>query len=115
MEFPIETLEICSIFHLDSYVLDSSIHEEGRYMAVCCENGSISLMNLLENEIQTTILMKDFPPCLVEFTHHETSILCSSSPLLSSSTNDHSIRYVSLHENKIIRFFEGFFFLFFER
>ena len=104
MEFPVESLQISAVHNFDFYSVDSDIHEEGQFCAVCFEDDSLAFFDLLANQLRTTVYAKEHGLGLVRFTHHPECVLVSSRP----NSHEQPIRYLSLRENKFISLFQGF-------
>lgn len=96
----IDNYQTAAIIHGDDQVVDSCFHEDGR-MLVAATKDSIQLIDSLSGEPKKKIHTKTHGNRHLAFTHHEHCILASS----RKTNND--IRYLSMFDNRYLRFFKG--------
>jgi len=77
-------------------------HRDGRFLVMTTSNGTITLIDSLSGLEKKKIYAKSTGVGKVQYTHHESSIICSSSEKRSPD-----IRYLCLHENRYLRLFTG--------
>ena len=92
--------QIGAVIHGDDQVVDSCFHADGR-MFMAATKCSIQVIDSLTGEEKKKIFTKTHGIGSVVFTHHEQCVLASS----VKSNND--IRYLSLYDNRYLRFFKG--------
>ena len=104
-------------------VTSLSFHQDGTFLVSAAQNGSISLFNAVSGSLVKTVHVKKSGVGVVAFTHHPSAILASAAPstvapapsggfgapasAASSAADDHMIRYLSLHDNRDLRYFRG--------
>jgi len=76
---------------------------DGSMLVTSSDDESIRLYNCMEGKLQKLVYSRKYGACHVRFTHHQLSIICASRNL----SNDHSLRYLSLHDNQFLRYFHG--------
>jgi COMPASS component SWD2 len=96
----IDDYQIAAIVNGDDQVVDSCFHSEGR-MLVTATKDSIQLIDSLSGESKKKLNTKTHGNQNVVFTHHEFCVLASS----RKTNND--IRYLSMYDNRYLRFFKG--------
>lgn len=74
---------------------------EGQYVAVSTSEDCIHLIDALAGERKKKIKMKDIGVGVMKYTHHDQCLLVSAK---QSSTD---VKYLSLHDNKYLRTFQG--------
>ncbi|KAK9719854.1 hypothetical protein K7432_004513 [Basidiobolus ranarum] len=75
--------------------------DQGEYCVVASADDSIRLYDCLGGKHSKTVFSKRYGVHLARFTHHQNNILHSS------TREEDAVRYLSLHDNKYIRFFRG--------
>jgi COMPASS component SWD2 len=85
------------------HVTSIDFHSSGEFCATANANGSVQLFNCREGKLMRTVHSKKYGVDLLRMTHHNQSVLCSS----KNTSNDHDLRYLSLYDNKYLRFFHG--------
>eukprot|EP00302_Diacronema_sp_CCMP2436_P040523 CAMPEP_0180034094 /NCGR_PEP_ID=MMETSP0984-20121128/29400_1 /TAXON_ID=483367 /ORGANISM="non described non described, Strain CCMP 2436" /LENGTH=324 /DNA_ID=CAMNT_0021959559 /DNA_START=32 /DNA_END=1006 /DNA_ORIENTATION=+ len=76
---------------------------DGSMLVTSSDDESIRLYNCTEGKLQKLVYSRKFGACHVRFTHHQLSVICAS----RNSTNEHALRYLSLHDNQFMRYFLG--------
>lgn len=74
----------------------------GELLITSADDESLHLYNIGDGKLKKTVFAKKYGASHVRFTHHDNSVL-----LASKNTNDESIRYLSLHDNRYLRYFKG--------
>lgn len=76
---------------------------DGSMLVTSSDDESIRLYNCMEGKLQKLVYSRKYGACHVRFTHHQLSIICAS----RNTTSDHALRYLSLHDNQFLRYFNG--------
>lgn len=92
--------QIGAVLHGASYVTGMDFHESGEHL-VMGTSTSVHLINAKTAEERKKVFVKSHGLGKIKFTHHELCVLLSS----EKKTND--IRYLSLYDNKYLRYFRG--------
>ena len=79
-----------------------SFFETGDYLITGCDDESIRFYDCKSGQRQKEIFSKKYGVDLVRFTHHPQTILYAS-----KNDWDQSIRLLSIHDNKYLRYFKG--------
>lgn len=77
-------------------------NKEGSLLITASDDESIHLYNIESGDLQKTLYSKKYGVDLIRFTHTNTSIIC-----VSKNSWDESLRYLSLHDNRYLRYFKG--------
>eukprot|EP01084_Bolivina_argentea_P297327 512206_1 len=96
-------LSLAKVFPGTSPVTSIDFHENGELCVTSDADDSITLINALEGKIRKTIYSKKYGANVVRYTHHDQSVLVSS----TSSSSGNAIRYLSLYDNSWLRVFNG--------
>jgi COMPASS component SWD2 len=129
--FPAVRLNNRSICSLRKTKVFKNVHSEqvgsldfspdGEIVAVAGDDGLISLYSAIQGKLLKTVPVKRYGCGVVRFSNHKTAVLCASKPVLDAGAStggahvpesgaitwDDHIRYLSLTENKYIRYFRG--------
>jgi COMPASS component SWD2 len=92
--------EVGAVLHGDSYVTGMDFHESGDHLVVGTST-SVHLVDAKTAVERKKVFVKSHGLGKIKFTHHELCVLLSS----EKQTND--IRYLSLYDNKYLRYFRG--------
>lgn len=92
--------EVGAVLHGESYVTGLDFHESGEHL-VMGTSTSVHLIDARTAEERKKVYVKTHGLGKIKFTHHELCLLLSS----EKKTND--IRYLSLYDNKYLRYFRG--------
>jgi COMPASS component SWD2 len=76
---------------------------DGSMLITSSDDDSIRLYNCMEGKLQKLVYSRKFGACHVRFTHHPLSVICAS----RNAESDHALRYLSLHDNQFLRYFQG--------
>jgi len=76
--------------------------KDGEFLITSSDDESVNLYNCLEGKKKKVIFSKKYGVDLVRFTHHPNAVICAS-----KNEWDESLRYLSLHDNKYLRYFKG--------
>ncbi|KAF5097730.1 hypothetical protein DV451_003689 [Geotrichum candidum] len=89
-------------YHKDRKQITSiDFDDTGAYCITSAEDESIQLYDAKLGKHSKSIQSKKYGASLVRFTHHATNCI------YASTKEDDTIRYLSLHDNKYIRYFKG--------
>ncbi|KAL6052932.1 WD repeat-containing protein 82 [Balamuthia mandrillaris] len=78
-------------------------HHEGKYLVAANDDESIHMINTETGRQEKVIHSKKYGVDLVRFTHGEpNTVICAS-----KNQWDESLRYLSLHDNRYLRYFKG--------
>ncbi|KAN0006753.1 hypothetical protein ACTFIU_004944 [Dictyostelium citrinum] len=87
----------------NSSVINSmDFNKDGSLLITASDDESIHLYNIDTGELQKTLNSKKYGVDLIKFTHNNNSIICAS-----KNSWDESLRYLSLHDNKYLKYFKG--------
>ena len=84
-----------------SPVVSLDFHRQGNFLVAGTSNSAVYLVDCLSGQETKKIFTKSHGLKQIKYTHHESCILCSS---LKKSDE---IRYLSLYDNRYLRYFEG--------
>jgi COMPASS component SWD2 len=76
---------------------------DGEFLVTAGNDESIHLYNVNTAKMVKTVFVKRYGVNIVRFTHHANTVLTASN---NSNGND-DIRYLSLHDNRYLRYFKG--------
>jgi COMPASS component SWD2 len=77
-------------------------HKDGELLVTASDDESLHVYNSSSGRLDRTVLSKKYGVDLIRFTHHPNSVICAS-----KNGWDDSIRYLSLHDNRYLRYFKG--------
>ncbi|PKU83046.1 Flagellar WD repeat-containing protein Pf20 [Dendrobium catenatum] len=80
-------------------------HRKEDLLVTASEDDSVRLYNIVDAILLKTMYHKKHGTDRICFTHHPSSIICSSRYNLES-TNE-SLRYLSMYDNRCLRYFKG--------
>lgn len=89
-----------AVLHCGAYVNDLDFHESGTNLVLSTTN-SLHLIDAATGTERKKVLAKSHGIGSVKYTHHDMCVL------VSSVRRTHDIRYLSLHDNKYLRYFRG--------
>ncbi|EGG20682.1 hypothetical protein DFA_00543 [Cavenderia fasciculata] len=75
---------------------------DGTLLITASDDESIHLYNINSGDSQKQLYSKKYGVDLIRFTHHNDAIICAS-----KNQWDESLRYLSLHDNRYLRYFKG--------
>lgn len=101
--FNVPGMAMGQVFQGTCPVTSMDFHEQGELCVTTHADSSITLINALEGRIRKTVHSQKYGAGLVRYTHHDQSVLVSS----DNNNGDHAVRYLSLYDNKFLRFFQG--------
>ncbi|OQR81900.1 hypothetical protein THRCLA_11303 [Thraustotheca clavata] len=104
-EAVVRSYSIARVFPGDEDALMTAIdfHRSGNVCVTARSDGTINAINCISGTSFKSILTKKYGVELLRTTHHPDCLIWSS----QNDSNDHSIRYHSLFDNKFLRFFSG--------
>lgn len=94
-------LAIGCVITPESPITSLDYHKNGQYLVLATKESALHLIDSITGVEKKKILMKTHGIGLVKFTHHESCVL------VTSERNTHAIRYVSIIDNKYLRFFKA--------
>jgi len=77
-------------------------YHDGTLLVTSSDDESLSVYNAMEGTKTKTVFSKKYGIDLIRFTHHSNAIVCAS-----KNQWDESLRYLSLHDNRYLRYFKG--------
>eukprot|EP01118_Nematostelium_gracile_P020535 TRINITY_DN9983_c0_g1_i1.p1 TRINITY_DN9983_c0_g1~~TRINITY_DN9983_c0_g1_i1.p1 ORF type:complete len:354 (-),score=88.68 TRINITY_DN9983_c0_g1_i1:5-961(-) len=77
-------------------------YKDGELLITSSDDESMALYSCTEGKRTRMIYSKKYGVDLVRFTHHPNTVICAS-----KNEWDESLRYLSLHDNKYLRYFKG--------
>jgi len=90
-------------FNFKSDVNSLDYSDDGQFLVAASDDDSVCLFSCQTGEKKKTVICKRYGTASVRFTHHSKAILCAS----KYKTITDSVRYWSLHDNKVLRVFPG--------
>jgi len=78
-------------------------YKDGDLVITSSDDSSLNLYSTVTAKKQKVVFCKTFGVDLVRFTHHSSAVLCAS----KNEFVDESLRYLSLHDNRYLRYFKG--------
>ena len=79
-----------------------SFHSSGEWVVTSSDDESIHVYNAAEGTLSSTLYSKKYGVDRIKYTHHINSVLTAS-----KNEWDHTLRYLSLHDNRYLRYFKG--------
>ena len=76
--------------------------KEGDFLITASDDESLHIYNTVSGKKHKSIFSKKYGVDLIRFTHHSSSVICAS-----KNSWDESLRYLSLHDNRYLRYFKG--------
>ncbi|KAI7906358.1 Hydantoinase B/oxoprolinase-domain-containing protein [Cokeromyces recurvatus] len=93
---------VAKIFPESTNILTSiSFNDTGEYCITSGEDDSLNVYNCREGIVRSTLYSKKYGVTLARFTHHKNNVI------YASTKEDDTLRYLSIHDNKYIRYFRG--------
>jgi COMPASS component SWD2 len=92
--------DIAAVLHGTNYVTNLNFHESGNHLVMGTDN-SIHLIDALTGEEKKKVFVKTHGVGKLKYTHHDMCVI------VSSSKRNNDIRYLSLYDNKYLRYFCG--------
>ncbi|ORZ23931.1 WD40-repeat-containing domain protein [Absidia repens] len=98
----LSSFQITKSFNTNQASLTSlSFDDTGDLCITSAQDDSLNVYDCKEGRLRTTLFSKRYGTGLTRFTHQASGILHAS------TKEDDSLRYLSLHDNKYIRYFQG--------
>ena len=94
-------MTIGKIFSGDGTVNSVDFHRSGNYLVVGNSNNILYLIDCISGQLRQKIYARSHGLRQVKYTHHEACVICSS----DKKSDD--IRYLSLLDNRYLRYFHG--------
>jgi len=99
----IESMAMAKVFKDNTDRINSlDFYKDGEFLITSSDDESVNLYNCTEGKKKKVVYSKKYGVDLVRFTHHPNAIICAS-----KNEWDESLRYLSLHDNKYLRYFKG--------
>ncbi|KAF9909082.1 member of Set1p complex, histone methyl transferase [Linnemannia zychae] len=98
----LESLKVSKIFKDNTQII-TSIHfdDTGSKCVTSAQDESLHVYDCYTGKLEKTLFSKKYGVNLARFTHRSTSVV------YASTKEDDTLRYLSLHDNKYIRYFRG--------
>ncbi|KAF9101004.1 member of Set1p complex, histone methyl transferase [Mortierella sp. GBA35] len=98
----LESLKVSKIFKDNTQII-TSIHfdDSGSKCVTSAQDESLHVYDCNTGKLEKTLFSKKYGVNLARFTHRSTSVV------YASTKEDDTLRYLSLHDNKYIRYFKG--------
>ncbi|XP_031281886.1 protein ANTHESIS POMOTING FACTOR 1 [Pistacia vera] len=80
-------------------------HRKDDLLVTASEDGSVRLYDIVNAKLLKTTYHKKHGTDRICFTHHPSSVICSTKYNLDSTGE--SLRYLSMYDNRILRYFKG--------
>ncbi|KAI8885845.1 WD40 repeat-like protein [Backusella circina FSU 941] len=78
-----------------------SFDDTGEFCVTAGEDDSLNVYNCREGKLRSTLYSKKYGVTLARFTHHKNNVI------YASTKEDDTLRYLSVYDNKYIRYFRG--------
>jgi len=99
----VESMKMGKVFKENTAKINSiDFSSDGEFLITGSDDESVHLYNTLTGQKHRSIFSKKYGVDLVRFTHHPNTIICAS-----KNGWDETIRYLSLHDNKYLKYFKG--------
>jgi len=99
----IESMAMAKVFKDNAARINSlDFFKDGELLITSSDDESMNLYNCTEGKKKKVVYSKKYGVDLVRFTHHPNTVICAS-----KNEWDESLRYLSLHDNKYLRYFKG--------
>ncbi|CAM9787289.1 unnamed protein product, partial [Ectocarpus sp. 12 AP-2014] len=101
--FNVPAMAMGQVFPGESVVTSMDFHEDGELCVAANSDKSVTLINAVEGRKRKTIHTQKYGCGVIRYTHHDQTVLVSS----DADGADHAVRYLSLYDNRFLRFFTG--------
>jgi COMPASS component SWD2 len=99
----IECMSMAKVFKDNTGRINAlDFYKDGELLITSSDDESMNLYNCTEGKKKKVVYSKKYGVDLVRFTHHQNAVICAS-----KNEWDESLRYLSLHDNKYLRYFKG--------
>jgi COMPASS component SWD2 len=99
----IKSLQMGRVLKNNSKEINSiDFSRDGDWLVTASDDESIHIINCGKGTGDKELLSKKYGVNLIRFTHHNSSVIYAS-----KNENDDSLRYLSVHDNRYIRYFSG--------
>jgi len=99
----VKSLAIGKVFKDNQAKINSlDFFQDGEWIITSSDDESVHLYNTQTGSLDRTLYSKKYGVELIRFTHLHSAVLCAS-----KNGWDESIRYLSLHDNRYLRYFKG--------
>ncbi|CEJ03785.1 hypothetical protein RMCBS344292_17762 [Rhizopus microsporus] len=98
----LSTIRVSKIFQdSDGPITSLSFNDSGVTCLTTAEDDSLRVYDALEGSSKATVFSKKYGATLARFSHHDNNVI------YASTKEDDTLRYLSLFDNKFIRYFRG--------
>lgn len=77
-------------------------YHDGELMVSASDDESVHVYNTVSGEMQKVVLSKKYGVDQIRFTHAKDAVICAS-----KNGWDESLRYLSLYDNRYLRYYKG--------
>ncbi|XP_047311566.1 protein ANTHESIS POMOTING FACTOR 1 [Impatiens glandulifera] len=102
----VRSMTIGAVFSdFNGMITSIDFHRTADLLITACEDDSVRLYDIANAKLLKTTYHKKHGADRICFTHHPSSVICSSRYNLDS--NGDSLRYLSMYDNRCLRYFKG--------
>lgn len=98
---PDNRIQMAQVFSGEGRITNLDFHRNGKLLLITTNESSLHLIDVLSATEKKKIYTKSYGIKHATFTHHETCVL------LTNEKKSNEVRYLSLYDNKYLRFFSG--------
>ncbi|KAJ3370049.1 member of Set1p complex, histone methyl transferase [Kappamyces sp. JEL0680] len=96
------TFKVSKVFKDHNRLINSiDWDDKGEFCLTCSDDESMRVYNALSGKLHNTVYSKKYGCAHARFTHRSNNLIHAS------TKEDDAIRYMSLHDNKYLRYFKG--------
>ncbi|KAL3526394.1 hypothetical protein ACH5RR_011050 [Cinchona calisaya] len=102
----VRSMEVAAVFSdFGGKISSLDFHRADDLLVTASEDDSVRLYDIASGQLLKTTFHKKHGADRICFTHHPSSVICSSRYKLDSSGE--SLRYLSMYDNRCLRYFKG--------
>lgn len=98
---------MAAVFYGEGTVSNLRFHRDGQFLCMTTNESSIHMINAFTGKEKKKLCAKAGGIGCLAYTHHESSILIGSEKPRSQVPMGSEIKYLCMHDNRYIRFFNG--------
>eukprot|EP01102_Stenamoeba_stenopodia_P019490 TRINITY_DN7377_c0_g1_i1.p1 TRINITY_DN7377_c0_g1~~TRINITY_DN7377_c0_g1_i1.p1 ORF type:complete len:325 (+),score=43.44 TRINITY_DN7377_c0_g1_i1:275-1249(+) len=99
----VKSMALARVFRDNTNKINSlDFHQDGELLVTASDDESVHLYSANDGLLQKTVYSKKYGVDLIRFTHTPSAVICAS-----KNGWDESLRYLSLHDNRYLRYFKG--------